>query len=191
MSPTPTPNPHSARIRELSSSVFNYWFGYVSNIAMVFWLTSRAFEGGQLQLSVTTFAAYAFGGLTMWTLGEYGLHKFLYHEVESPLKVGHDLHHSEPTSLLGVPWWMTAIAVVGLFYGFAAFFNPAITGVVMAFAWLGYIGYCFIHHSLHHFHWRNRWFMSLRRHHLLHHAKHNVNWGVTTDLWDRVFRTKA
>ena len=191
MSATSAPNSASARIREFSSSVFNYWFGYVSNLLLVGWLISRAFEGGRLQMGVGAFAAFALTGLTMWTFGEYWLHKFLYHELESPLKIGHDLHHAEPQSLLGVPWWVTAIVVVGLFYGFAALFNPAATGVLMAFAWLGYIGYCFIHHSLHHFRWRNAWFVSLRRHHLLHHAKHNVNLGVTTDLWDRVFQTKA
>lgn len=186
-----TPDTARARIREFSSSPFNYWFGYVSNLTLVGWLISRAFVGGGLQMSVVAFVAYALAGLTLWTLGEYALHKFAYHEFESPLKVGHDLHHAEPRSLLGVPWWVTAIVVVALYYGFSRIFDPAATGALMAFAWLGYIGYCFIHHSLHHFHWRNRWFVSLRRHHLLHHAKHNVNWGVSTDIWDRVFGTKV
>jgi hypothetical protein len=190
MPPSSFPSPHSDRIRDLSSSVFNYWFGYVSNIALVLWLTSRAFDGVHLQMGLAAFVMLAVGGLVTWTLGEYAMHKFLYHALESPLKIGHDLHHAEPHSLLGVPWWITLVAVVGLFYGFAAFFNPGRTGVLMAFIWIGYIGYCFIHHSLHHFHWRNQWFVGLRRHHLLHHAKHDVNWGVTTDLWDRVFRTK-
>jgi sterol desaturase/sphingolipid hydroxylase (fatty acid hydroxylase superfamily) len=155
------------------------------------WLSSQAVSNGQSQLSVVLWFTCALSGLFLWTLFEYVLHRYLYHEVESPLKVGHDLHHDEPRSLLGVPWWMTTIAIVGVYYGIAVVANPAMTGVVMAFAWLGYIGYCAIHHLLHHATWRARWFIALRRHHMIHHARHNVNWGVTTALWDHVFRTKT
>lgn len=180
-----------ARIREFSSSVFNYWFGYAANVALVIWLSSRAIAGGQSHLSATGWVVCALSGLFAWTLAEYVLHRYLYHEVESPLRVGHELHHEEPKSLLGVPWWVTTVAIVGLYYGAAMFLNPAATGVVMGFAWLGYIGYCFMHHSFHHFTWRARWFVRLRKHHMIHHARHNVNWGVTTAFWDRVFGTKT
>ena len=107
------------------------------------------------------------------------------------MRDGHVLHHNEPMALLGVPWWLTAVIVVAVFYGLARVLNPAATGVVMAFTWLGYIGYCAMHHMIHHARWNNRLFLDLRRHHLLHHAKNDVNWGITTDLWDRVFRTKV
>jgi sterol desaturase/sphingolipid hydroxylase (fatty acid hydroxylase superfamily) len=179
------------RIRELSSSPFNYWFGYVANVSLVLWLAAQSVSNGQWQLSAAVWVTCALSGLLLWTLFEYVLHRYLYHELESPLKIGHDLHHDEPRSLLGVPWWMTTIAIVGMYYGIAAVSNPAMTGVVMAFAWLGYIGYCAIHHLLHHATWRARWFIALRRHHMIHHARHNVNWGVTTALWDHVFRTKT
>ena len=178
-------------IHKLSSSVFNYWFGYVSNILLVIWLSSRAVVGGVSQLSAEGWVAGIVGGLLLWTLMEYFLHKWLYHEVESPLRDGHVLHHNEPMALLGVPWWLTAVIVVAVYYGLARVLNPAVTGVVMAFTWLGYIGYCAMHHAIHHARWNNKWFIDLRRHHLLHHAKDNVNWGITTDLWDRVFRTKV
>lgn len=177
-------------IHRLSSSVFNYWFGYVSNILLVIWLGSRAVVGGA-SLSAAGWVAGIVGGLLLWTLLEYFLHKWLYHDIESPLREGHVLHHDAPTALLGVPWWLTAVVVVAVFYGLATFLDPAATGVVMAATWLGYIGYCAIHHLIHHARWTNRWFVDLRRHHLLHHAKDNVNWGITTDLWDRVFRTKV
>jgi sterol desaturase/sphingolipid hydroxylase (fatty acid hydroxylase superfamily) len=180
-----------ARIRAASSSVFNYWFGYVANISLVIWLSSRAFSDLQSQLSMMAWFGCALSGVFLWTLSEYVLHRFLYHEVSSPLKVGHDLHHDEPRALLGVPWWITTIVLVGLYYGLAAFLDPATTGVVMAFAWLGYIGYCAMHHSFHHATWKARWFVTARRNHMIHHARHNVNWGVTTLLWDRVFGTKA
>ncbi len=180
-----------ARIREASSSVFNYWFGYVANVSLALWLASRAFAHGQSSLGVPAWIACAFSGLFLWTFVEYALHRFLYHELESPLKVGHDLHHGEPRSLLGVPWYITTVALLGVYYAIASVFNPARTGVVMAFAWLGYLGYCAMHHSFHHARWKAQWFVNARRRHSIHHARHDVNWGVTTPLWDVIFRTKA
>lgn len=184
-------NSNRDTIRRLSSSVFNYWFGYVSNITLVTWLASRAFTGGASKLSAAQWASTIVGGLLLWTLLEYFLHKWLYHDIESPIRDGHFIHHDEPMALLGVPWYLTVVVIVAVYYGLSYIANPAITGAVMAFTWLGYIGYCAMHHALHHARWNNRWFMNLRRHHLLHHAKDNVNWGITTNLWDRVFRTKA
>jgi hypothetical protein len=178
-------------IRRVSSSKFNYWFGYVANLTLVVWLASRAFTSGVSLLTMRTWIECITGGLFLWTLSEYVLHKALYHDIESPLRDGHNLHHDEPTALLGVPWWLTSIILVAVYYGLARFFNPAMTGAIMAFVWLGYIGYCFMHHAIHHFRWRSPWFVALRRHHLLHHAKNNVNWGITTTLWDWVFRTKV
>ena len=178
-------------IRRLSSSRFNYYFGYVANFSLVFWLLSRAFVSGQASLSAGQWVVVIASGLLLWTLSEYVLHKWLYHDLPSPLQTGHRLHHDEPMALLGVPWWLTSIILVGIYYGLARVFDPAITGAEMAFVWLGYIGYCAMHHLLHHARWNFSWFVSLRRHHLLHHAKDNVNWGITTDLWDRGFRTKV
>jgi sterol desaturase/sphingolipid hydroxylase (fatty acid hydroxylase superfamily) len=175
----------------LSSSVFNYWFGYVSNLLVVTWLISRAFTPGVARLSPLGWVAAAGGGLLLWTLMEYFLHKWLYHDIESPIRDGHTLHHEEPHALLGVPWYFTAVVIVGVYYGLAKILDPASTAVVMAFTWLGYIGYCAMHHMIHHSRMTNAWFMNLRRHHLLHHAKNNVNWGITTDFWDKVFRTKV
>ena len=182
---------HKELVRKASSSVFNYWFGYVANISLVIWLSTRAFENGTSQLSLRQWAAHMIGGLFLWTFLEYFLHKILYHEISSPLKTGHDLHHDEPRSLLGVPWYLTAVILVGIYFGLSKLFNPYLTGAVMSFTWLGYIGYCFVHHSVHHFNWKNRWFLEARKHHLIHHAKNDVNWGIVTDFWDRVFGTKT
>ena len=76
-------------IRRLSSSKFNYYFGYVANFTLVFWLLSRGFANGQSQLSAPMWGIVAVSGLLLWTLSEYVLHKWLYHDVPSPLQTGH------------------------------------------------------------------------------------------------------
>jgi sterol desaturase/sphingolipid hydroxylase (fatty acid hydroxylase superfamily) len=177
-------------VRKLGSSHFNYWFGYVANLSLVTWLCSRAFSGGHLRLHPAAFLACAVLGLLSWTLSEYVLHRYVYHVWPSFLSVGHDLHHKQPKALIGVPWWLTSCIILGLYSGLASAMSPAATGVVMAFNWLGYVGYCLAHHGSHHWSLRNSYFRRIKRAHLLHHAYPEYNWGFTTPLWDIVFGTQ-
>ena len=172
-------------IRKLGSSTFNYWFGYVANAALVVWLVSHGAHGlGRLEL-----AGFAVTGLFAWTLAEWLLHRYLYHLWPSFLAEGHALHHERPRALIGVPWYLTTIAIVLLFELLALALRPASTGVVMGFAWLGYIFYCLAHHGSHHWQLPRGWLKTMKRHHLLHHAHPDYNWGFTTPLWDHVFAT--
>ena len=182
-------NPRTELIRKLGSSTFNYWFGYVANVALVLWLVSHTFSHGRAQLSLAAFAGYAIAGLTSWTLAEFLLHRYIYHLWTSFLTEGHALHHQKPRALIGVPWYLTTIAIVLLFELSAIVLRPSSTGVVMGFAWLGYILYCIAHHGSHHWSFKNAWLRSMKRHHLLHHAHPEYNWGFTTPLWDYVFGT--
>jgi sterol desaturase/sphingolipid hydroxylase (fatty acid hydroxylase superfamily) len=59
----------------------------------------------------------------------------------------------------------------------------------MGFAWLGYVIYCITHHGSHRWAYRGGWLKKMKRHHLLHHAHPQYNWGFTTPLWDYVFAT--
>ena len=47
-----------ARIREASSSVFNYWFGYVANLSLVGSLGSRSFVTGPPPLPLGPLVVY-------------------------------------------------------------------------------------------------------------------------------------
>jgi sterol desaturase/sphingolipid hydroxylase (fatty acid hydroxylase superfamily) len=172
-------------IRKLGSSTFNYWFGYVANIALVVWLVSHAYN----RLSAVELLAYAATGLLAWTLAEWLLHRYIYHLWKSFLTEGHALHHKSPRALIGVPWYLTTIAIILIFELLAIPLRPSSTGVVMGFAWLGYIFYCVTHHGSHHWRFQRGWLKKMKRHHLLHHAYPDYNWGFTTPLWDHVFGT--
>jgi hypothetical protein len=190
--PMPQPPAPGARhdfVRRLGSSRFNYWFGYVANLILIGWLASHARLGGRLALTPTALSLLALSGLLSWTLAEYLLHRFLYHQLPSFLSVGHGLHHASPRSLIGVPWWLTTVVVVGTFLGLRLVWSPAAVGVFMAGNWSGYVLYCLAHHGSHHWHFRNRWLRRMRQHHLIHHAHPQYNWGFTTAIWDRAFGT--
>lgn len=177
-------------VRRLGSSKFNYWFGYVANLLLVAWMVQHAWGSEGLRLSPVATVGLAAIGLLSWTLSEYLLHRYVYHVWPSALSVGHDLHHKDPKALLGVPWWLTSIVVVAVFEIMALCFNPAGTGLVMGFNWLGYIGYCIMHHGSHHWSMRSLYFRHMKRNHLIHHAYPAYNWGFTTSLWDLVFGTR-
>jgi sterol desaturase/sphingolipid hydroxylase (fatty acid hydroxylase superfamily) len=175
------------KIRRLGSSKFNYWFGYVANVSLVVWLVSHAWHGGRM--GGAQFAALAILGLLSWTLAEYLLHRYVYHVWSSFLTAGHALHHARPTDLIGVPWYLTTIAIIGIFVLLSSFLHAASVGVVMGFNWLGYIFYCICHHASHHWDVKRGWLERMKRHHLAHHGHPDHNWGFTTPFWDVFFRT--
>jgi dihydroceramide fatty acyl 2-hydroxylase len=182
-------DPRTELIRKLGSSTFNYWFGYVANVSLVIWLVSHALPHGHLALSPLAFVGYAVTGFLSWTLVEFLLHRYVYHLWTSFLTEGHDLHHKSPRALIGVPWYLTTIALIAVFELAALPLRASSTGVVMGFCWLGYILYCVAHHGSHHWSFKNPWLKKMKRHHLLHHAHPEYNWGFTTPLWDHLFGT--
>lgn len=55
---------------------------------------------------------------------------------------------------------------------------------------LGYLCYDGTHYAVHHFKQTSRIGRFLKRHHMLHHhADHDGGFGVSSPLWDIVFRT--
>lgn len=180
-----------AYVLEKTSSRFNYVAGYFSNSAIVAWLVWRALlhPARGAPLSPTGLAVCAGAGLFAWSFVEYWLHRWLYHHGPAVFRVGHGLHHERPTAWLGVPYYLTAPVVIGLYEVISRFLDAATVAGVMASTWLGYIGYCAFHHADHHWMFRGARFRRLRLHHLLHHKHEDQNFGIVSTLWDRVFGT--
>ncbi len=176
-------------LKKIATSHFNYWFGYVSNLSIVIFLCTRAFADGHSLLTWYEWLYIPAAGLAIWTLVEYVMHKYAYHEVKGPAERGHLMHHDRPYDLMGVPWYVTLVIYVGAFYGLSYVFSPPHLAVYMAFIWLGYIGYCIVHHAIHHWKFDNKLFKKLKRHHYIHHARHEKNIGIVTTFWDHIFRT--
>ena len=84
-------SPITAFIKKMSSSHFNYWFGYVSNLTLVVWLSLQGFQNGQSVLTWYEWIYIPALGIFVWTFLEYFLHKYAYHVWESPFEKGHGL----------------------------------------------------------------------------------------------------
>jgi sterol desaturase/sphingolipid hydroxylase (fatty acid hydroxylase superfamily) len=131
------------------------------------------------------------GGLALWTLVEYVLHRFVLHHVPY-IKEMHDAHHDDQEALIGTPVWLSLlIFLVFVFAPLWLLTDPVITAGLSAGMVVGYFFYGGVHHLIHHttggpgsFGYKLK-----RRHALHHHYSEEGNFGVTTGFWDVVFGT--
>lgn len=128
-------------------------------------------------------------GILAWTLIEYGLHAWFLHHTPLGRRI-HEAHHAHPHSkedLDFVPRTITSLSfVVAFFWLTGASFLDFFAGTAAGYGW-----FITLHHALHH--WRiSRWHPLYRckMRHVAHHKIDDCNYGVTTSLWDRVFRTE-
>lgn len=138
-------------------------------------------------------------GLLLWTLLEYGLHRFAFHARPQSSRLGklnlfmiHGYHHEFPDDgrrLVAPPLMSWPIAaLVALLYRAVAgptWWVPLFGGTV-----LGYLAYDWIHYYTHHITPSTELGRYLRRIHLVHHfADGEKNMGISSPLWDFVFGT--
>jgi sterol desaturase/sphingolipid hydroxylase (fatty acid hydroxylase superfamily) len=137
-------------------------------------------------------------GVFVWTLTEYLLHRFVFH-YEPSSKWGkqlhflmHGVHHDYPNDskrLVMPP--VVSIPLAALFY-FAFLFVVGGSALLAFFPGflVGYICYDEIHYATHHAPMKSRTWQWLKHHHVLHHYHDPYKgYGVSSPLWDVVFRT--
>lgn len=136
-------------------------------------------------------------GWLVWTLGEYLTHRFAFHYEPRTewgkvfLHYAHAGHHDDPKVvrlilvpvIISVPV-LTGWAVIGyMLVGYAAL--PFVAGHAA-----GYLYYEHVHYCCHHGRRKIGWTKKQRKLHMYHHFKDHDRWfGVSTHLWDYVFRT--
>jgi sterol desaturase/sphingolipid hydroxylase (fatty acid hydroxylase superfamily) len=151
------------------------------------------------QIGILASAVLALAGYTTWTLTEYWLHRTLFHWVprapwgERFHFLMHGVHHDWPRDRYRLV--MPPAVSITLFWAFLGLFwlalGPWVWPFHAGFA-IGYAGYDLTHYYIHHHRPRWAWLKAVRSHHLKHHAPradHGGKFGVSTTLWDHVFRT--
>lgn len=143
-------------------------------------------------------AALVAAGALAWTFVEYWLHRLFFHlrpdgdarRVTS--YIVHRHHHAAPADrgrLVATPAQSASLALL-LFAVYSALAGPSARWPLIAGTLLGYLGYELVHYSAHHRRPRTALGRALRRHHLRHHfADAGTNFGISSPLWDLVFRT--
>lgn len=171
-------------------------------VAIVFVPAVVALYGVSLYrgVSMPMTAAVALGGMLAWTLVEYWLHRTLFHWVPKASWgvrlhfLIHGVHHDHPNDRyrlvlppgaslpLFVLFLLLWVSVFGI-YGWA--FHSGFAG--------GYVVYDLTHYYLHHGKPRAKWLRRLQGHHMSHHFNKRFaekRFGVSSPLWDVVFRTR-
>lgn len=162
---------------------------------VITWLLYAAFV--QKKLSVLAVLGLFLIGILIWTLLEYVIHRYAFH-YEPKTRLGkllhfivHGVHHDYPndaTRLVMPPIISIPLAVV--FYFLFAFTLGRFAPAVSAGFGFGYVCYDTIHYAAHHFVMKGRVWQWLKQYHLRHHYKDDeAGYGVSSPLWDYVFRT--
>jgi sterol desaturase/sphingolipid hydroxylase (fatty acid hydroxylase superfamily) len=138
------------------------------------------------------------GGWLTWSLAEYALHRFVFHmAAHTPRErlrafLMHGYHHVYPSDrmrLVAPPlmsWPLACVVAVVIRQALGpAHWLPFFAGIV-----LGYLAYDYVHYYTHHFRPRRGMGKWLRSYHMLHHHDdRGSRFGVSSPLWDIVFRT--
>lgn len=161
------------------------WFGY-----QAFFVSTLLFWQAALLLGA---------GVAFWSFTEYILHRFVFHYHPSSEFgkrihfIAHGVHHDYPNdSMRLVLPPSISVPLAFLFYGLflwilgGVYAAPFYAGFV-----LGYLLYDELHYATHHANIQASWFQKLKKHHMKHHYQDpDMGFGVSSNVWDFVFRTR-
>lgn len=157
--------------------------------------------GGSYGIGAVAMAFAA--GIAIWTFTEYVMHRFVFHYepkgrfLQRVWFLLHGVHHEQPQckSRLLMPPLMSvplALAFFGLFHAIVgvALGLPLVVAPLYAGFVGGYLAYDMLHYAEHHLPLKGGALRYLKRYHLLHHFKTpDDRFGVSSPLWDVIFRT--
>ena len=137
-------------------------------------------------------------GISMWSLAEYTLHRFLFHfEFKSELGarvhfIFHGVHHDYPNDSrrlvmppsISIPLALLFYFIFTLILG-TMYVAPFFVGFI-----LGDLGYDMTHYAVHHYNMHNRVWLAIKNHHMKHHYMDSTKgFGVSSPIWDEVMGT--
>ncbi|MDQ2699978.1 MAG: sterol desaturase family protein [Actinomycetota bacterium] len=165
---------------------------FIPVIVAMYWLAIDAGSGTLAVIGLTV------GGLVIWTLAEYWLHRLLFH-WHPKFKGGdqlnfiiHGVHHDHPNDrmrLVMPPAASLPLAAI-FFVAFLLIFGTPAGFIGFAAFLIGYLIYDYTHYYVHHFVPKSKIGKMVREHHMRHHFQdHRFGYGVSSPAWDYIFRT--
>lgn len=135
----------------------------------------------------------ALAGALGWTFSEYAIHNWVGHKTRGRTEFSreHLAHHRDETYFTPTLRKARAAATVLVPLGLALGWVAGAAGLAFTLGYtVMYVAYEVLHRRTHTHAPRNRYARWARRHHLHHHHRNaNANHGVTSPVWDWVFRT--
>lgn len=162
---------------------------------MIYLLYRAAFVVGHSPATIVSL--FVCGGLG-WTLFEYWLHRWIFHLrpsknpfVRTVQFMLHGYHHEFPEdpSRLVAPLVM-AVPIFAMLTTVVVLCFPGVWTGVLAGTLFGYVCYDWVHYYSHHGNQKTALGRLMRRNHMAHHYRDaSIHFGLSTPLWDFVFRT--
>lgn len=137
-------------------------------------------------------------GVFIWTITEYLLHRFIFHwELKSKLGarihfIFHGVHHDYPSDSrrLVMPPSVSIPLATTFFFLFTFLIGDISVMPFFAGFLIGYLFYDISHYAVHHFNMHSKFWLAIKNHHIKHHYQApDKGYGVSSPLWDYVFRT--
>jgi sterol desaturase/sphingolipid hydroxylase (fatty acid hydroxylase superfamily) len=213
-------NPHTANTTQfnhsdvpirLFKSDFLEFFTHISPVVvMIIWTPVILFFLARSIVQLSAGQSWLFipagflVGVFLWTFAEYSIHRFVFHfdpESERVAKIWfmfHGVHHAQPQlktrlvmpPILSIPgailFYFLFYFLVGKLLGAPQWVDPVFAGFIT-----GYLVYDMTHYATHHWPMRSGVGKYLKRYHMMHHFKTpQARYGVSSPMWDAVFRTK-
>lgn len=161
------------------------------SVLMIYWAVSN-----NLLLAGSIVGLFLFG-LLLFTFIEYLVHRYVFHMItDTKLKeriqyMAHGVHHDFPKdkTRLAMPPIVSALIVTILFLVLRLLIGDAVFAFLPGFI-TGYSAYLSVHFTVHAFQPPKNFMKILWINHGIHHYKdHERAFGVSSPLWDYIFRT--
>jgi sterol desaturase/sphingolipid hydroxylase (fatty acid hydroxylase superfamily) len=137
-------------------------------------------------------------GISVWTLTEYVLHRFIFH-YKPKTSFGqrihfifHGVHHDYPSDSrrLVMPPSISVPLALLFYFLFESMFGKGLVAPFFIGFLLGYLFYDMTHYAVHHFNIHNKFWLALKKHHMRHHFQDaDKGYGVSSPVWDYVVGT--
>lgn len=179
-----------------SLSKVPFYVPLIVYIPVIGYMTWRSLAVNSMNL--LHFAGAVVGGILIWSIAEYVLHRFVFHFHPTSSWgrrihfIFHGVHHDYPNDarrLVMPPSASIPLAIL-FFLLFQAIFAPYWLYAFFAGFIIGYLIYDMTHYALHHHNFKSAFWRNLKKHHMLHHySDETKGYGVSSAFWDSVFRT--
>lgn len=172
---------------------------YSAILLVLAWRTTHPFKA----------TAFFLAGVPVWSLVEYLSHRFVLHKrfkrskkfykkfymglANKYLDPLHWEHHERPSDGMHINGELKDLFPVFAVLMPLSLMFPAYTmSMLLAGVAQSYVAEEWVHHSLHFYNFRNRYFRHIKRYHLYHHTSVGMErgFGITSGFWDIIFRTR-
>jgi sterol desaturase/sphingolipid hydroxylase (fatty acid hydroxylase superfamily) len=179
----------SRAILALSASQINYWTAYAVDLLCPIVLGHISLK--QPNAWPVLLACFCVGAL-VFSFVEYGMHRWYFHARGTLAGTIHAGHHQHPRGPSALPWFSSAAVSAVALWLLSTLLSEAVASSFLCGLLAAYLWYVTLHHLQHSVRIRRvptRWLKRRWAAHAWHHGRSNVNFGVTTSLWDRVLGT--